>query len=339
MSVALRTIGAFSWIADAFDSYLADSDLGRRWRITHDYGLAPSTDIADDEGLWITPESLIALNAWRARRDMPALLLESPPIHWLSRLDRSLTGRAVITTSAADILGWSAMPAALGPRPWSQLSQGRVPRFRAARRDLDELQRALSDAPPDSSITVSGHIPAISEEWCVIVNEGGSVASSGYCVHDKVDSHTITTAFDGAQFDETCRTQAIETAEKAAKAGGLKRASLIVAFADGHPYIIEADPVWCTAPYPFDTNEETEAFLEAIMDCRLQAPWLESHVTQSYVPRTRADVAQEVVTYTQTDVIQTDGQRANSLDNQGPTPYQPDPWLTRQHCRRYAGFQ
>jgi hypothetical protein len=343
MTVTVRTIGAPTWVENAFDDYLTPFlirntiDTAAEWRIIHDNGLAPVTDLANSDAVWISPEALIALNAWAAERRKSLLHLATPPNDWLSRLDARLTGRTVFSVPAGEIRVWTTLPKALGQRPWSQLSQGRVPEFRAARRNLPQLQQALANAPDDSSITLSGHIPAIHEEWCIIIDNGSAVAASGYCVHKSVgqlgtsdhldatetpemfaghnrtesfdiqETHDIITVFDGAHFHKAYREQAIAAATAAAQSSGLLQASVIVAFAANRPYIIEADPLWCTAPYPFESDRETKAFLTAIANCRFN---------------------------------ENDRNGANTQGKVLPTNefYQPDPWMQLHNRRRYAGF-
>ncbi|KFI45594.1 hypothetical protein GA0061078_1164 [Bifidobacterium bohemicum] len=390
MTTTLHTIGAPSWVEKTFSDYprtctaSTDNHVARQWTIKHDDGLAPVTDLKDSEAIWIAPESLIALNAWRQRHHLSPLDLESPSANWLSGLGPALTGRAVITTTASDIRSWTEIPSILGPRPWSQLSQGRVSEFRAARRNFHQLQMALTSAPANASITLSGHIPTITEEWCVIINHGMAVAASGYCVHqsaeachahtahqtDKsthasagptappetknqteqadtranadesnltnsnkkhdgsnnvttaqlsigrnnnpefnpLESHDILTVFDGARFHEQYREPAIKMAQIAAMTSGLNRASIIVAFAAGRPHIIEADPLWCTAPYPFESDGEITAFLSAIAGCRMNNDNDHEQQTRNHSPESTV------------------------------TAYEPDAWMLFHNQKRYAGY-
>lgn len=254
------------------------------WTATYDYGFEPTREIENTTTIWITADLLIANNHWRIRHNLSLLVFEAPTADWLARLPRKLTQRNVIIASVSEIRRWAKLPEGLGGRPWSQLSRGRVPEFRAARRNLDELQRDLSKAPEDSLIAISTHVDGIREEWCVIVNGGKAVASSGYCVHRSgdEDSHDILTVFDGARFHDSYRAIAESAATQAAQSSHLDNASIIVGFRDieenkmppsfsaiAQPVIIEAGPVWCTTPYPFQTADETNAFLQAISDCRI----------------------------------------------------------------------
>ncbi|MDF7665344.1 hypothetical protein [Bifidobacterium sp. ESL0745] len=385
----------------------------RHWNVTYDYGFEPIHAIKADDVIWITADLLIAQNTWRARHSLPPILLEAPSADWLASLPKTLTGRTVITTTVSEIRKWDKLPNGLGERPWSQLSLGRVPEFRAAQRSLTELQRDLRDAPDDSSITVNTHVADITEEWCVIIRNGQAVASSGYCVHlsPDEDSHDILTVFDNAKFHDSYRAIAESTATAAAQASQLCDASILVGFRntnvadegitdqplnanpnDSQPkklvveksavkkstaersaaessstntqslistlqgtedarqfpisspqeqqpvqqspmmshsstlslqpqepvpsssaelpeaLILEADPVWCTTPYPYETLEETNAFLDAIADARL-----------------RQDA---------------DGTLRNQLGNViAPVDvYSSDPWMVRHAAHRYDRF-
>ncbi|WEV71989.1 hypothetical protein [Bifidobacterium sp. ESL0790] len=338
--VIMRIICTLSWVQNAFEDYLdkchicgtaglADaSDSSDSWTLAHDNGLAPALDIKDSEGIWVTPDLLIALNEWRKAKGMEPLLFETPAAGWMSSLPFELLGRTTLTTSVADILSWTRMPAELGEEPWSQLDQGRVPEFRAARRDLATLQHDLASAPLDSLVTVNGHIPGIAEEWCVIVHDGDAVASCGYCVHLTPDSHEIATVFDRATFHGEYQQLAEQAASEAARIGGLGDASIIVGFraqkgrnkeeaqvqiqtrtrSQPDTFIIEADPVWCTTPYPFETDRETRVFLNAIRDSRI--------------------------------LRQSDGTFRSADGRAIPEAnvYSPDPWMLQRNRRRYLGF-
>ncbi|WEV74501.1 hypothetical protein OZX74_02900 [Bifidobacterium sp. ESL0798] len=300
MSTDLTVISPLSWVQEAFKDYFDKAHMTDSSHLTgtYDYGFEPIRGIKDDAALWITADLLIANNAWRARKRLPTLLFEAPPADWLARLPRELTRRSAITAPVSQIRAWTKLPEGLGERPWAQLSRGRVPEFRAARRKLDELQRDLAQAPDDSLMSINTHLDGISEEWCVIVKHGKAVASSGYCVHRSQDenSHDILTVFDGARFHDSYRGIAESLATRAARTSHLDDASIIVGFRQSpetddateesepsnadlqgplaakpaaQPLIIEADPVWCTAPYPYQTAEEVDAFLKAISDCRL----------------------------------------------------------------------
>ncbi|WEV47286.1 hypothetical protein OZX62_03120 [Bifidobacterium sp. ESL0690] len=259
-------------------------NLFDNWTATYDYGFEPAREITNTTAVWITADLLIANNAWRIRHGLSPLLFDAPAPDWIARLPRKLTQRNVVIVSVSEIRAWNELPEGLGERPWSQLSRGRVPEFRAARRNLGELQHDLSQAPENSLITINTHIDRIREEWCVIVSGGKAAASSGYCVHRSgdEDSHDILTVFDGARFHDSYRAAAESAATQAAQASHLDNASIIVGFRDfienkmplppsavPQPVIIEADPVWCTTPYPFQTPDEINAFLQAIADCRI----------------------------------------------------------------------
>lgn len=359
------------------------------WTAAYDYGFEPARAIRDSDAVWITADLLIANNAWRARHNLSPLLLEAPAPYWLAALPRTFTRRTVITVPVSRIRTWTALPDGLRERPWSQLSSGRVPEFRAARRNLRQLQNDLNQAPDDSLITINTHLDGISEEWCVIVKHGKAVASSGYCVHRSQDenSHDILTVFDGARFHDSYRGIAESLATRAARTSHLDDASIIVGFleADGdgetgrgitqdssdivssntdspntslpnisslktalpntassdtgspnttssdtgslnttspdtgspkplpspsnpQPVIIEADPVWCTTPYPYETVEEANAFLRTISDSRLYG-----NGDGTFRKENGQTVAQAEI-------------------------YVPDPWMVRHAAHRYDRF-
>ncbi|MCO6557840.1 MAG: hypothetical protein J6575_00045 [Bifidobacterium sp.] len=357
MSADLTIISPLSWVQDAFKGYfdkthmsdsshsdgafaegaderaskpqttsatspVAENPLGY-WTTAYDYGFEPARGIKDNTAVWITPDLLIANNTWRIRHEFKPLLFEAPASDWLARLPRKWTQRNVITVPVSEIRTWPELPKGLGERPWSQLTLGRVPEFRAARRNLKQLQDELHKAPDDSLITVNTHINGISEEWCVIVNGGKATASSGYCVHrsQDEDSHDILTVFDGARFHDSYRALAESIATRAAQVSHLDNASIIVGFrnvaenkippsstAISRPLIIEADPVWCTTPYPFETAQEITAFLKAISDCRI----VESD-NDTFKKRSGQSVPE-------TDI------------------YVPDPWMIRHAEHRYDRF-
>ncbi|WEV68908.1 hypothetical protein OZX73_06400 [Bifidobacterium sp. ESL0775] len=314
------------------------------WNLACDYGFEPTQDIADNDAVWIAPDLLIALNAWRKRHDLAPLLFEAPPADWLSSLPIGLTGRKAVSATVSHIRSWTAFPEGLGERPWSQLGNGRVPEFRAARRTLAELQGDLRDAPDDSLISVNAHIPAIAEEWCVIIRDGVAAASCGYCVHPSLnpESHDILTVFDGARFHETYRAIAEAKASAAAQSSHLGNASIIVGFQDTEAwrtpdkrntptitervsdlslfrtsspspaaFILEVDPVWCTTPYPFRTVEENRSFLETIADSRVRQR--DDGLFETSHGPTRTVPADNV--------------------------YEPDPWMIRHHIHRYDGVE
>lgn len=344
------------------------------WAATYDYGFEPARGVKNGDAVWITADLLIANNAWRMRHNLSPLLLEAPAPYWLATLPRTFTRRTVITAPVSHIRAWTALPDGLGERPWSQLSGGRVPEFRAARRNLRQLQNDLNQAPDDSLITINTHLDGISEEWCVIVKRGKAVASSGYCVHRSQDenSHDILTVFDGTRFHDSYRGIAESLATRAAQTSHLDDASIIVGFlaADGdgetgrgitqdssdkdssdkdslnivssnmglpnttssdtgslnttspdtgspkplpspsnpQPVIIEADPVWCTTPYPYETVEEANAFLRTISDSRLYG-----NGDGTFRKENGQTVAQAEI-------------------------YVPDPWMVRHAAHRYDRF-
>ncbi|WEV59548.1 hypothetical protein OZX67_03110 [Bifidobacterium sp. ESL0728] len=312
-------------------------NLVDNWTATYDYGFEPARGIENGNAVWITPDLLIANNAWRARHNLPSLLFEAPAADWLARLPQELTQRSVITLPVSQIRAWNELPDGLGERPWSQLSSGRVPEFRAARRTLHQLKLDLKQAPDESLITISSHVDCITEEWCVIVGGDKAVASSGYCVHRSADedSHDILTVFDGARFHDSYRLIAESLAAKAAQAVHLDNASIIVGFRESRgtadnagdaepsnmnlqslqypkaatqPVIIEADPIWCTTPYPFETAKEANAFLKAISDSRI-------YETDDGMFKKR------------------NGQSVMEAD-----AYAPDPWMVRHAAHRYDRF-
>ena len=307
---------------------------GDRWHVERSSGLWPLTDCDDRDALWIPSGLLVAQNAWFAARGHRPLSLAGPPDDWLAGVDRSLTGRAVIACSVSRIRTMRTLPGELGDAPWSQLCGGRIPGFRAARRTVDELRQAVAGAPADSLIQLSGHLPDIREEWCVVVRtvtpsagesrsgSGGhpplrhmtfrhltrAVASGGYCVHDPSGGHTILTVFDGARFDPRNRARAEQLAVRTADDTGLVSASIDVAFArSGDAYVLEADPVWCSAPYAY-SPKGMRGFVNAVADSRL-------HRDADGVVRTRSGL---------------------------PTPrdqiFKPDPWLIEAYANRYRAL-
>lgn len=409
LSADLTVISPLSWVQEAFRGYfdkahMTDSSQSRMasarvnsknnepkptatsairpqsgnptdyWKATYDYGFEPARGVGDDAAVWITPDLLIANNAWRERKGLPPLLFEAPAADWLETLPWEFTRRKVLTAPVSQIRSWTKLPDGLGERPWSQLSGGRVPEFRAARRNLRELQDALRRAPDDSLITVNTHIDGIGEEWCVIVDGGKAVESCGYCVHRSLDedSHDVLTVFDGARFHESYRTIAESFATQAAQASHLDNASIIVGFRNTsgvaknaelanaestdtepanvtsgntertngksedpksantkpanaepanpepvnprlsipgiEPIIIEADPTWCTTPYPYETTEATNAFLKAISDSRI-------YKTDDGIFKNR-----------------------NGQSVPATAVYAPDPWMARHAAHRYDRF-
>ncbi|RBP99493.1 ATP-grasp domain-containing protein [Bifidobacterium xylocopae] len=269
-------------------------------------------DLERSDAFWIAPGLLIASNTWLKAQDLPTLSPPSPSPHWLERLAQSapeLSGRPVLTATAETIREWTAWPAPLGERPWSQLAQGRVTAFRAARRTLTQLRNDLASAPSDSLIQLSGQVNGIGEEWRVVLSDGQPVAASGYCIHSPAGSQRILSVFDGARFDPANRPAVMAAARRAAQATGLHYATIDLAFVPAgapqpladqrpqawSPVVMEADPLWCAAPYDYGPAG-TAAFLDALAESE-SAP-------------------------------------ADATD----PPYAPDPWMVREFSRRYAAF-
>jgi hypothetical protein len=354
----LHVISPLGWIAEAFampqDSAAADCAAGRipGWRIVQHSTLEPARGLADD-AIWIAPETLVSLNAWRERQDLEPLMLRAPRPDWPDLLPSDLSGRSMLIATVAEIAAWHEFPAGLGPQPWSQLYNGRVAGFNAARRNLDVLQSAISDATAKSNIMLSEHVPGISEEWNVLVHHGFAAAASPYCLHAPPDSHDIVTVFDlpadglyaacdSAQpdypqlahpqsthpqpeslqstyphwhFHQRYRAIATQAAERAAAATGTRDASMLIAFrAEGDaPIILEIDPVWCSTPYPYDT-QGMHAFMESIAEARLfPSARLVSH------PHALGDLATR------------QQQESDSL-------FIPDPWMVARYANRYRSY-
>ncbi|WEV75847.1 hypothetical protein [Bifidobacterium sp. ESL0800] len=74
------------------------------------------------------------------------------------------------------------------------------------------------------------------------------------------------------------------------------------------PIIIEADPTWCTTPYPYETTEATNAFLKAISDSRI-------YKTDDGIFKNR-----------------------NGQSVPATAVYAPDPWMARHAAHRYDRF-
>ncbi len=235
----------------------------------HHHGFGPVRGVGAKEAIWITPGLLIAQNAWLASQGRPSWALSAPPTMWLDGLDQSLTGRRILTVTAATILAWHLLPSGLGQHPWSQLAAGRVSGLPAARRTLVDLQRNLRTAPPQSLIRIQTHLPNIHEEWRVIIDRDRIAASSGYCLHEGEDSRVITTVFDGAVFDPRHRTIAEDCALQAAKGRSPAPISVDLAFLRGsdRPLVLEGNPVWCAAPYNYG-SQGMVSFLKAVAACR-----------------------------------------------------------------------
>lgn len=293
------------------------------WRIVRHSALEPVQDFANDDAVWIAPEILVALNAWRERQGLFPLAFRAPSPRWPDLLPGDVAGRSVLIAAVAEIRTWSAFPHDLGAQPWSQLCNGRVAGFNAARRDLDALRTAIGDAPAHSTIMLSEHVPGISEEWNVFVHHGVAAAASPYCLHTPPDSHTIITVFDlpedspcaasarhSQRFHRRCRALASQAAERAAAATGTDDASMIVAFRaeNDSPIVLEIDPVWCSAPYPYDVRGML-AFMDAIAEARVR-------------PSAQRSAAGSAL-----------GQR-----QENDTVFEPDPWMAAQHANRYGRY-
>jgi hypothetical protein len=358
----LHVISPLGWIAEAFAmpqiNAAADCAAGciPGWRIVQHSTLEPARDLADD-ATWIAPETLVSLNAWRAQQDLEPLMFRAPRPDWPDLLPSDLSGRSMLIATVAEIAAWHEFPADLGSQPWSQLCNGRVAGFNAARRDLDALQSVVSDAPAESNIMLSEHVPGISEEWNVLVHYGVAAAASPYCLHTPPDSHAIVTVFDlpadglyaasdfaqtgfsqfaypqlahpqskspqptqaqfaypHGHFHQRYRAIAAQAAERAAAAIGTSDASILIAFrAEGDaPIILEIDPVWCSTPYPYDT-QGMHAFMESIAEARL-------------LPSARHASHPHAL-----DAPATEQQESDS-------PFIPDPWMVARYANRYRSY-
>ena len=256
-------------MAEQIDSCNKGTLRQRSIILHHHHGFGPVRGVGAKEAIWITPGLLIAQNAWLASQGRPSWTLSAPPTMWLDGLDQSLTGRRILTVTAATILTWRLLPSGLGQRPWSQLAAGRVSGLPAARRTLEDLQRNLRTAPPQSLIRIQTHLPNIHEEWRVIIDRDRIAASSGYCLHEGEDSRVITTVFDGAVFDPRHRTIAEDCALQAAKGRSPAPISVDLAFLRGsdRPLVLEGNPVWCAAPYAYGP-QGMASFLKAVAACR-----------------------------------------------------------------------
>lgn len=238
-------------------------------------GSGTTVPIDDRDALWIAPDLLVRCNARQRRAGLAPWRFTAPTPRWMADLPHELAGRTVLVVQVEELRQWGRFPGSLGERPWSQLCDGRVSGFNAARRDITELQRALSAAPGDSTIMVSGHLAGISEEWTVTIRHGRAVASCGYCRHLPPDSHHIVTIFDdaavaGTTFHTGYRDKAERLAELAAATAGPISASLLVAFRtpDDPGAVLEAEPVWCSAPYPVGARMMT-AVIDTIAEARI----------------------------------------------------------------------
>lgn len=256
-------------MAEQIDSCSKGPNPQQRVILHHHHGFGPVREVGVKEAVWITPGLLIAQNAWLASQGRPSWVLSAPPTMWLDGLDRSLTGRRILTVTAGIILTWRRLPSGLGKRPWSQLAAGRVSGLPAARRTLEDLQSDLRTAPARSLIRIQAHLPSIHEEWRVIIDRDRIAASSGYCLHEGEDSRVITTVFDGAVFDPRHQTIAEGCALQAAKGRSPAPISVDLAFLRGsdRPLILEGNPVWCAAPYAYG-SQGMASFLKAVAACR-----------------------------------------------------------------------
>lgn len=322
MPRTLHIVSPAQWIGEAVSNGLAG--CRQQWDIAPHRGLEPPNDIAGKDAVWIAPGLLIALNAWLTSQGGEPILLEVPPWDWLERLPEPMLGRHAISACANDIRQWQRMPQQLGPRPWSQIANGRVSAFPAVRRDLRTLQAALGEAPSDSIIQISGHVEGIADEWFVLIHQGGVAASSGYCIHLPTGGRIISTVFDGAAFPPEHRRAAESTALEAATfahgdgAGGTGTAGVLVAFSESReePAVIELTPVWCSSPYPYDPAG-MQRFLEAVAGARLLCQ----------PSRNRAGGAAGAV--------------VADLSGNPVEPdriFRPDPWMVREFAGRYRGF-
>lgn len=269
-----RVVGHHPWDRDGVTGLTCGNGKGRG-NGRGDTGGSGTGPIDDRDALWIAPDLLVRCNAGRRRAGLAPWRFTAPTPRWMADLPHELAGRTVLVVQVEELRQWGRFPDGLGERPWSQLCDGRVSGFNAARRDITELQRALSAAPGDSTIMVSGNLAGISEEWTVTIRHGRVVASCGYCRHLPPDSHHIVTIFDdtavaGTTFHTGYRAKAERLAELAAAAAGPISASLLVAFRtpDDPGVVLEAEPVWCSAPYPVGARMMT-AVIDTIAEARI----------------------------------------------------------------------
>lgn len=334
-----RAVTSASGSAPQSADIAISEDDGEQWRVlTHhiwDSPVAVSDAVAPDDALWIAPPMLVAFNALRQHRGQEPWRFRGPDARWLDGAPQSLTGRHTAFVTVRELRGWRQLPRELGSRPWSQLCAGRVEGFNAARRDLPTLLLAVHDAPETSLIALDEHLPGISEEWNVVLHHGQVIASSGYCVHTPPDSHGIITVFDmdpahrydgaaadltGGQplFHESYRTRAETAAQALATLVGVGSASVLVAFRgqDDPPVVLEATPLWCSAPYPYDGGA-MRALATAISESRVRTADTR-HTTGN-------------------------GDSAISISSALPpgaeqeVPFAADPWMVRQYRNRYVG--
>lgn len=373
MSRNFHVISPLSWVQSAFRDYfnkshMTDSSHPRTdaigdipdyavdaWNLSCDYGFEPTQDLADGDALWITPDLLIALNGWRHRLGMQPLAFEAPPAGWLSSLPLELTGRQAVCATVAQIRQWEKFPKELGEQPWSQLGNGRVSEFRAARRTLAQLQHDLLNAPDASLISVNAHVAAIAEEWCVIIHHGEAVAASGYCVHlsggnedsEQADeSRDILTVFDGAKFHDEYRPAAETAATAAAQASHLSNASIIVGFHSASPtgmvgntnQAVERQPVAAPAAQALISTKETAFQSSAVIIeaapvwCTTPYPYLSNREITGFLEA----VADSCIRRESNE----SGQEGNQQDIKSGTDgiYLPDPWMIQHNVHRYDRF-
>ncbi|KFF31039.1 hypothetical protein [Bifidobacterium bombi] len=335
----IHIISPLAWVCEAF-TFICEAPASPYSCVVHQ-GFEPIWDIDEHDALWIAPELLVALNSWLERQGKPALALEDPAAAKLETLPSVLVGRTCLTATVQQVLAWQYYPEQLGPRPWSQLHGGRIAGFRAARRTLAQIHDSLACAPRTSLIDLSAHIPDISEEWCVLIHGGKTAAISGYCRHlstarqasnstEHEDTHTIATVFDAATFDASHRGAVLKTAQHTADAARIVDATLILAYTEDEgcaPVVLEIDPVWCTAPYPFEyvsagmpkeqrLQSGATAFLNAIGDCRINA---------GDAPMKRRLTSEAAETY-------------EHRKSRSAGIFRPDPWMQESYSRRYLSY-
>ncbi|MCI1673592.1 MAG: hypothetical protein LKI34_05185 [Bifidobacterium tibiigranuli] len=355
----LHVISPLGWIAEAFAmtqiSAAKDCAAGciPGWRIVQHSTLEPARGLADD-AIWIAPETLVSLNAWRERQDLEPLMFRAPRPDWPDLLPSDLSGQSMLIATVAEIAAWHELPAGLGPQPWSQLCNGRVAGFNAARRDLDALQSAVSDAPTESNIMLSEHVPGISEEWNVLVHHGVAAAASPYCLHAPPDSHAIVTVFDLPadglygisesaysqpdhpqlahlqsthprpeslqstyphwHFHQRYRAIAAQAAERAAAATGTRDASMLIAFRAERDAPIILEIDPVWCSTPYPYDAQG---MHAFMESIAEARLLPS---ARHIPRPYA-----------LDNPAIEQQESDSL-------FIPDPWMVARYANRYRSY-
>lgn len=297
-----QVVSPQTWVGQTITDSLAQANQPSIWEIRSYNGLAPVEHIGQADGLWIAPGLLIAHQSWLQTQGRQPLHLPAPSPYWLSQLASSaptLAGRQVCVAPVSEIASWKHLPEEVGNQPWSQLAQGRVTAFRAARRNLEQLQKDVSHAPADSLIQLSSQVESITEEWRVVVAGGLPVATSGYCVHQPAGNQQVTSIFDGALFLDTNRSKVEEVALQVAQITGLQNATLDLAFTEEHrkgqPIVLECNPLWCSAAYDYGATG-MEAFVSAVSSSQHTATTLNEH------------------------------------------NWQPDPWMVQEFAHRYASF-